>query len=171
MTGGEPSAPEPVRADHHFTTFDSGVPALDDWLKKRALQNEVAGASRTLVSCAGGRVVGFYSLAAASVNHGVATSRARRNTPDPIPAIVLGRLAVDTAFQGRGLGASLLQDAVLRAAGAADAIGVRVLLVHALSDDAKRFYERYGFRASPVEPMTLMVTLEELRRAAAGDGG
>lgn len=84
--------------------------------------------------------------------------------PDPLPAIVLGRLAVDRTFQGKGLGLSLLQDAVLRATGAADAIGVRVLLVHALSEDAKRFYERYGFRTSPVEPMTLMLTLDELRR-------
>jgi len=159
-----PSAPEPIRADHDFAGFDSGVPALDEWLRKRALSNEIGGASRTLVSCVESRVVGFYSLAAASVVHSVATSRARRNMPDPLPAIVLGRLAVDRTFQGKGLGLSLLQDAVLRATGAADAIGVRVLLVHALSEDAKRFYERYGFRTSPVEPMTLMLTLDELRR-------
>jgi GNAT superfamily N-acetyltransferase len=169
VSEGEPSAPEPVRVDHDLAAFESGVPALDVWLKKRGLPNEVGGASRTLVSCVAGRVVGFYSLAAASVVHAVATPRARRNMPDPVPAIVLGRLAVDRDFQGRGLGASLLQDAVLRAAGAADSIGVRVLLVHALSEEAKWFYERYGFRASPVEPMTLMVTLDELRRAAGTD--
>ena len=109
-------------------------------------------------------MVGYYSLAAASFVHSVATPRARRKMPDPVPAIVLGRLAVDRTFQGKGLGASLLRDAALRVAGAADAIGVRVFLVHALSEDAKRFYERYGFRASAVEPMTLMVTLDELRR-------
>jgi GNAT superfamily N-acetyltransferase len=163
VTPGKGSAPEPIGADHDFAAFDSGVPALDDWLRKRALANEARGASRTFVSCAAGRVIGYYSLAAASVVHDLATPRARRNMPDPLPAIVLGRLAVDSAFQGQGLGASLLQDAVLRAAGAADAIGVRVLLVHALSENAKRFYERYGFRASGLEPMTLMVSIEELK--------
>jgi predicted N-acetyltransferase YhbS len=163
-----PAAPEPIRADHDASSFDSGVPPLDDWLKRRALPNEVAGASRTLVSCFDGRVVGYYSLAAGSVAHSVTTSRARRNMPDPIPAVLLGRLAVDRSWQARGLGGDLLQDAVLRTAGAADVIGVRVLIVHALSDDAKAFYERFGFRASPLEPMTLMVTIDELRRMLAG---
>ncbi|HTX49922.1 MAG TPA: GNAT family N-acetyltransferase, partial [Caulobacteraceae bacterium] len=139
-----------------------------NWLRRRALANEAAGASRTFVTCFEGRVVGYYSLAAASVVHDVATSRARRNMPDPVPAVVLGRLAVDRSLQGRGLGAGLLQDAALRVAAAADSIGVRVLLVHALSEDAKRFYLRFGFRESPMEPMTLMVTLDELRRALAG---
>jgi GNAT superfamily N-acetyltransferase len=159
-----PSAPESIRADHDVAAFDSGVPPLDDWLRRRALPNEVAGASRTLVSGFGGRVVGYYSLAAGSVAHGVATSRARRNMPDPVPAVLLGRLAVDRSWQGKGLGGDLLQDAVLRTSGAADAIGVRVLIVHALSDAAKSFYERFGFRASPIEPMTLMITIDELRR-------
>jgi len=128
------------------------------------MQNEVGGGSRTLVSCLGGQVVGYYSLAAGSVFHRVATSKARRNLPDPVPAVLLGRLAVDRNWQGRGLGGDLLRDAALRVAGAADTIGVRVFLVHALSDDARRFYERYGFRASPLEPMTLMITIDELRR-------
>lgn len=88
--------------------------------------------------------------------------------PDPVPAIVLGRLAVDKSAQGGGLGKSLLQDAVLRVIGAAGSIGVRVLLVHALSEDAKRFYLKHGFRESPVEPMTLMITLEELTRTLRG---
>jgi GNAT superfamily N-acetyltransferase len=163
-----PSPPAPLRPDHQFDAFDSDVPALDQWLKRRALGNEAGGASRTFVSCLEDRVVGYYSLAAASVVHDVATPRARRNMPDPVPAVVLGRLAVDKRMQGRRLGASLLQDAILRVAAAADAIGVRVLLVHALSDDAKRFYLKHGFRESPVEPMTLMVTLEELRREIGG---
>lgn len=164
MTSERPSVPEPLRSDHDVALFDSGVQPLDDWLRRRALPNEVAGASRTLVSSFGGRVGGYYSLAAGSVTHGIATSKARRNMPDPVPAVLLGRLAVDRSWQGRGLGGDLLQDAVLRTAAAADAIGVRVLIVHALSEGAKSFYERFGFRASPIEPLTLMITIEELRR-------
>ncbi len=128
----------------------------------------MAGASRTFVACEGDRVVGYYSLAAVSVVHDVATPRARRNMPDPIPAVVLGRLAIDRGMHRRGLGASLVRDAVLRVAGAAESIGIRVLLVHALSDEAKRFCLKLGFRESPVEPMTLMVTLAELRQAIEG---
>ena len=168
MSATEASAPEPLQRDHQLGNFDSGVAALDNWLKRRALANEVAGASRTFVICSNDRVVGYYSLAAASVVHDVATSRAKRNMPDPIPAIVVARLAVDRSLQGVGFGWSLLQDAALRALAAADAIGVRALLVHALSEDAKRFYLRFGFRESPVEPVTLMVTLDELRRNASG---
>jgi predicted N-acetyltransferase YhbS len=164
VSADHPSAPEPIRADHEVSGFDSGVPPLDDWLRRRALPNQVAGAPRTLVSCFGGNVVGYYSLAAGSVTHAVATARARRNMPDPVPAVLLGRLAVDRSWQGKGLGGDLLQDAALRTAVAADAIGVRALIVHALSEAAKVFYERFGFRPSPVEPMTLMVPIEELQR-------
>ncbi len=164
MNTGEPGAPEPLRSDHQIDGFDSGVPALDQWLMRRALANEAAGATRTFVTCREGRVVGFYSLAAASIMHSIAPSRIRRNMPDPVPAIVLARLAVDRSLQGKGVGAGLLQDAALRTLAAADSIGVRALLVHALSEEAKRFYLKFGFRDSPIEPMTLMVTLEELKR-------
>jgi GNAT superfamily N-acetyltransferase len=159
-----PTAPAPLTADHDVATFDSGVTALDDWLKRRALRNEGEGASRTLVICARRRVVGYYSLAAASIMHNVATSKARRNMPDPVPAILIGRLALDKEWQGRGLGIGLLLDAVLRIVGAAATVGVRAILVHAISGEAKAFYERFGFRASSVEPMTLMMTVEEVRR-------
>jgi GNAT superfamily N-acetyltransferase len=161
------SASEPLAVDHDIEAFASQVPALDDWLKRRARPNEAEGASRTFVLCAGRRVIGYYSLAAGSVSHIAATGRARRNMPDPVPAVLLGRLAVDHAWQGKGLGADLLRDAVLRVLAAADTIGVRVLLVHAISEDAKRFYERHGFRASPIEPMTLMITIDEARRTIA----
>ncbi len=164
MSASRPSAPEPLRAAHDVSTFDSGVLVLDEWLRRRALPNEVAGASRTFVSCIAGRVVGYYSLAAASVVHDVATTRARRNMPNPIPAVVLGRLAVDHGLQGQGLGGDLLQDAIMRTVAAAGAIGVRPLLVHALTAEAKGFYARFGFRESPIEPMTLMITLDEIRR-------
>jgi GNAT superfamily N-acetyltransferase len=160
----KPTAPRPISVNNELMPFDSGVPALDEWLKRRALQNEAAGASRTFVLCEGQRVIGYYCLAAASVMHDIATSKVRRNMPDPIPAVVIGRLALDKSCQGKGLGADLLRDAVLRIAGAAGTVGVRAVLVHAISDDAKRFYQRFGFRASPVEAMTLMMTEEEVGR-------
>jgi GNAT superfamily N-acetyltransferase len=167
VSGDRLGAPEPIRGKHDTSSFDSGEPALNDWLRRRALANEVSGASRTLVCAAGPLVAGYYSLAAGSVFHGEATSRARRNMPEPIPAVLLARLAVDRRWQGRGLGGDLLRDASLRVVAAADVIGVRVLLVHALTDAAKVFYERFGFKASPVAPLTLMLTLDEMRRAIA----
>ncbi len=160
----ELTAPAPLAADHDLEPFMSGVGPLDDWLKERARANEAAGASRTYVVCQGRQVVGYYSLAAGSVLHDTATGRVRRNMPNPVPAALLARLAIDRHWQGRGLGPALLRDAVLRVVGAADMIGVRVLLVHAISDEAKAFYEHVGFAASPIEPMTLMITIEEARR-------
>lgn len=163
----EISAPEHLNESHDLATFDSGVPVLDDWLKKRALANEEKGASRTYVITAGGRVVGYYALATGAVSAQQATGRIRRNMPDPIPVMVLGRLAVDKAFQDRGLGAALLRDSLLRTRQAADIVGIRAMLVHAISPEAKRFYERYGFAESPVDPMTLMVSLADVDWIAA----
>jgi GNAT superfamily N-acetyltransferase len=160
-------APRPLAADHELDAFDCGVAALDEWLKRRARRNEAEGASRSFVVCIGRRVVGYYSLAAGSVLHAVATGKVRRNMPDPAPVILLGRLAVDRRWQVRGLATDLLADAVLRTLGAAETIGVRAMLVHAISEDAKRFYEKHGFRASPVDPMTLMITVDEARRMLA----
>jgi len=147
MTGGaeEISAPEHLTPAHDIAAFDSGIPALDDWLKRRALANEESGGSRTYVVCAGGRVVGYYALATGGAVQEVATGRVRRNMPDPVPVMVLARLAVDRAYQDRGLGASLLRDAILRILQAAELGGIRAILVHAISAEAKRFYERHGF--------------------------
>ena len=158
------TAPSPLTAEHELEEFNSGTPPLDEWLKRRARQNEASGASRTYVIAEGRKVVGYYGLAAGSVLHEVATSRVRRNMPDPVPVALLGRLAVDRQWQGRGLGAALLRDAVLRVVGAAGTIGVRALLVHAISDEAKAFYERWGFRPSATDPMTLMITIEEAQK-------
>jgi GNAT superfamily N-acetyltransferase len=108
-------------------------------------------------------VVGYYALAAGAVALAEATGRTRRNMPDPVPVMVLGRLAIDADYQRRGLGRALLRDAVLRTLQAAEIAGIRALLVHAISTDAKQFYERQGFRASPVDPMTLMLTLSDTR--------
>lgn len=165
-----PTGPEPLAADHELEGFDSGTDALDAWLRQRARPNEVAGASRTFVICSGRRVIGYYSLAAASIMHSVATGKTRRNMPDPIPAVLIGRLALDRSWQRQGLGAALLRDAVLRIVGAAETVGVRAILVHALTEQAKSLYQRFGFRASPIEPMTLMMTVDEVRRTIGQPG-
>ena len=167
MTGasrGSPVAPASLAQHHDLDAFDCGVAVLDIWLKRRARRNEAEGASRTFVIADGPRIVGYYSLAASSIVHAQAIGNVRRNMPDPVPALLIGRLAVDREWHGRGLGSDLLSDAVLRAIRAADLIGIRAILVHAISDAAKAFYERHGFRPSPFDSMTLMITLDEARR-------
>ena len=163
MSDGSDSlvAPRNLSADYDVSGFDSGEPALDEWLRRRALQNEASGASRTYVVCAGRRVVGYYTLAVGAVAHAHAPGRVRRNMPDPLPVMLLGRLAVDKAFQGRGIGTGLLRDAVLRTVQAAEIAGIRAILVHVISAAARRFYEERGFVASPVDPMTVMITFRE----------
>ena len=154
------SSPQPLNPAHLLSTFDCGEPALNDWLKRRALANHLAGASRVfVVANPAGNVLGYYALAAGAIAHQIATGAVRRNMPDPIPVLVLGRLAVDRRAQGMKLGASLLQDAVFRAQAISQNAGIRALLVHALHDQAKQFYLRYGFQASPVHPLTLMLRL------------
>jgi GNAT superfamily N-acetyltransferase len=160
--------PEKLRIDHDLSRFECGEPSLDDWLRRRALQNEESGASRTYVVCLGLRVVAYYALAVGAVAHAGAPGRVRRNMPDPVPVMIIGRLAVDREFHGHGLGQALLRDAVLRTLQAADIAGVRAILVHAISSDAERFYERHGFVRSPIDPMTLMITLAELAREFSG---
>jgi len=157
------SAPEPLDEHHDTEAFASGVASLDTWLKRRAMKNQATGASRTFVACEGKRVVAYYSLASSSVTVGEAPGRFRRNMPDPIPVVVLGRLAVDQSLQGKGLGRALVRDAGLRLIQAADTIGIRGMIVHALSAEARAFYERAGFDPSPLDPMTLMMTLTDLK--------
>jgi GNAT superfamily N-acetyltransferase len=169
MTGAEEiSAPEHLTPGHDVAAFDSGVPTLDDWLKRRALDNEKAHASRTYVVTADSRVIGHYALANGAVTLGAAPGRVRRNMPDPIPVMVIGRLAVDRAYQGRGIAQGLLKDATLRTIQASEIAGIRAILVHAISEDAKRFYVRHGFVDSPIAPMTLMITLTDAERAMGG---
>ncbi len=157
--------PEKLSSEHDLSQFCCGEPALDAWLRKRAFQNEENGASRTYVACIEKRVVGYYALAAGAVAHAGAPGRVRRNMPDPIPVIVIGRLAVDQTARGQGLGPALLRDAVLRTVQAGEIAGIRAILVHAISERAKRFYEKWGFIASPVEGMTLMLSVAEARKA------
>ncbi len=153
--------PTPLVTDHLLNDFSCGETALDEWLKRRALINQLSGASRTFVAADNdNRVMGYYALAAGAVTHQQATGNVRRNMPDPVPVMVLGRLAVDQRMQGIKLGAALLQDAVNRSLMVAENVGVRALLVHALHERARRFYEYYGFQPSPLDPMTLMLRLQ-----------
>jgi GNAT superfamily N-acetyltransferase len=155
------SPPEKLSAKHDLSSFDSGEPVLDEWLRRRAIQNEASGASRTYVVCAGKRVVGYYTLAAGAVAVVEATGRVRRNMPDPLPVMVLGRLAVDQKYQRRGVGTGLLREAILRTIQASEIAGIRAILIHAISDAAKEFYMRWGFVASPIDPLTVMITVKE----------
>ena len=161
--------PEKLSSVHDLSIFNCGEPTLNNWLHRRALQNQESGASSTYVITEGRRVVGYYMLAAGSVVREASPGRVRRNVPDSVPVVVLGRLAVDVEFQERGIGRALLRDAVLRSLQAAHIIGVRAFLVHALSDEAKAFYESWGFVSSPVNPMTLMVTVAEAKKALLSD--
>jgi GNAT superfamily N-acetyltransferase len=157
--------PQPINEHGHVGDFDSGVPSLDDWLKRRARANQTSGASRTYVVCEEQRVVGYYALASGAVAIEEASSRLRRNMPDPVPVAVLGRLAVERSFQKHGLGRALMRDAATRVIQAADLIGIRGILVHAISPEARAFYLAVGFEPSPLEPMTLMATLADIQAA------
>lgn len=149
--------------EHHVTDgFSCGIDSLDQWLKRRSLKNQIQGASRTYVVCNETRVVAYYALASGAVTSTGATGRFRRNMPDPIPVVVLGRLTVDQTLHGKGFGRSLVRDAGMRVIQAADAIGIRGMTVHALSDEAKSFYEKIGFEPSPLDPHLLMITLTDL---------
>jgi GNAT superfamily N-acetyltransferase len=151
-----------MTAAHDVADFECGEAVLDHWLKHRALRNERRGASRTYVVCVNQKVVAYYCLATGSIANELAPGRVRRNMPAPIPVMVLGRLAVDVAWQRHGLGKALLRDAILRTVQVAELAGVRALLVHALSDAALRFYEDHGFHASPANPKTLFLQVSEV---------
>ncbi|WP_256800741.1 GNAT family N-acetyltransferase [Klebsiella pneumoniae] len=158
-------APEPLHAGHILTPFCCGIDSMDHWLKQRAMKNQVTGASRTFVCCDDAKVMAYYSLASSAVTTNTAPGCFRRNMPDPIPVVVLGRLAVDKSLHGKGVGRALVRDAGLRVIQVAETIGIRGMLVHALSDEARDFYLRVGFEPSPMDPMMLMVTLRDLVNA------
>lgn len=157
--------PELLGADHDVAGFDSGRPVLDDWLKRRARRAMEGGSARIYVVCEAQRVVAYYCLSTGGIANGDATGRVRRNMPDPIPVMILGRLAVDRAAQGNGIGRALLRDAALRTVGVADVAGVRALLVHALDETAVAFYLAQGFTVSPADSLMVMATLADLRVA------
>lgn len=157
-------APEKLSGKHDLSTLASGEAVIDEWLRKRALDNEAQGASRTYVVCSGRRVAGFYALAVGAIAHAEPPGRVRRSMPNPVPVMLLGKLAVDQQFQGHGIGKALLHDAILRTIQAADIAGIRAILVHAISERAKDFYEGHGFIPSPIDPLVLMITVAEALR-------
>lgn len=157
------TAPLPITANQELANFDCGVFSLNEWLKRRALKNHASGASRCFVLCADLGVVGYYCLSAGAISLNAAPKAMRRNMPEPLPILLLGRLAVDQRYHNQGIGQALLRDAMLRAVNVSRDASVFALLVHALSDQAKQFYLSRGFIESPLQPMTLMMTIETIR--------
>ena len=149
--------------DHDRSSFDCGVPALNDYLQKYALQNQKKNAARTYVATRSNRIVGYYSLAYGSVSLEEAPEKVKSGLPRyPIPVILLARLAVDSTEQRRGLGPALLKDALRRTVQAAEIAGLRAMLVHAKDDSAKRFYEKFGFEPSPIDTYHLFLRLSDI---------
>ena len=168
MSAGDPPARPHIgklTKNHAVETFDCGAEALNAYLKRYALINQGAGAAQTYVAVAGERVVGYYSLTTASVEHADAPERLRKGLArHAIPVILLARLAVDHAWRGKGLGAALLLDALRRILAAADIVGVRAVMVHAKDEAARRFYEHFDFDPSPIEPLHMFILLKEVAR-------
>jgi GNAT superfamily N-acetyltransferase len=166
MAKGEPSLRSPTLLDatHDPSAFDCGVPALNDYLKKFALPNQGSQSARTYVAARGERVVGYYTLAAGSVRREETPTRVAKGlAAHPVPVILLARLAVDDTEKGKGLGAGLLKDALLRAVQAADVVGCRAVMAHAKDDGAKAFYERFGFAPSPGDPFRLFLLMKDVK--------
>lgn len=159
--------PSPITADIGLAGFDSGELSLNEWLRKRALKNHLTGASRCFVLCSENTAIGYYSLSAGAISHAATPKSMRRNMPDPLPVLLLGRLAVDKRYHNKGFGQALLRDAMIRAVNVSGNAGVFAILVHALNDPAKQFYLSRGFVESPLQPMTLMMTIETVRSILA----
>lgn len=154
--------PELLTADHHTAGFDCGDETLNEWLRRRAPRNQREGASRTWVVTDAARLVAFYASSTAVVARTEATGRAARNQPDPLPAMLLGRLAVDRGHQGKGLAAALLKHFLLKALEVAALTGLRLVLVHAKDPQAAGFYRRFGFEPSPIDDLTLMLLIKDI---------
>ncbi len=156
---GKVSAPEPLTVTHQTIGFDCGTASLNEWLSQRALKNEHSGGSRTYVVCDNNRVIGYYAIAAGSVARAEVTNRIKKNMPDPIPALILGRLAVDCKWQGESIGRGLLKDALARSINVSEQVGARVLIVHVMNDKAEAFYRNYGFTKKSFVSNTLILPL------------
>jgi predicted N-acetyltransferase YhbS len=160
------SGPEKLAKQHILAEFSCGVESLDAWLKRFAWQNQQSDLTTTFVAHRRNRVVGYYSLTAGSVNREDAPARIAKGTPNhPIGVVLLARLAVDESEKGRGLGRALLKDALLRAESASEIVAVKAVLVHALNEEARQFYLRFDFEASPVHPLHLMLLMKDIRKS------
>ncbi len=164
----EYAAPTLLTEAHDSSAFDSGEPVLDDWLRQRAWSNLQSAASRTYVVCLDGspRIVGFFSLSMGQILAQEATGAMRRNMPRFIPAVTLGRLAIDLAYQGKGLGVALLANVVERAVRASREVSARLIIVHAISTSAEAFYLHHGFTRLPVETPTFALDLVKIQKLA-----
>lgn len=160
---GEIIRPEIITPGHDLTSFECGNVTLNDWLQKRALKNQSLDASNTYVICDAKKVVGFYALSTGSIERLTVPNSLSRNMPNPIPVMVLGRLAIDQKYQGQKLGAALLKDAMVRTLNVSQIVGVKALLVHAISEEAKKFYLVFGFQVSPINSMTLLLSVKKIR--------
>ncbi|QLS06132.1 GNAT family N-acetyltransferase [Citrobacter freundii] len=151
------TAPALLTEGHELQPFDCGNEVLNDWLRRRAIKNQYLNASRTFVICLESTqcVVGYYSIATGSVSHADLGRSLRQNMPDPVPVVLLGRLAVDASTQGHSYGKWLLNDAVLRISNLADQVGIKAIMVHAIDGKARAFYEYFGFVQSPIAANTL----------------
>jgi GNAT superfamily N-acetyltransferase len=158
---------EPISESHDVSQFDCGAhESLNDWLKRFALTNQNNESARTYVVHRSGSVVGYYSISAGSVSVEEAPSRVAKGLArHPIPIILLARLAVDRDEKGTGLGKALLKDALLRIAHAADIVGARAVLVHAIDEQARKFYQHFGFEPSPLHELQLMLLMKDLRKS------
>lgn len=161
----KPSHPLPISNTHDVEKFDCGETSLNEWLKKRALKNQLTGASRCFVICEKNKVIGYYSLSAGAIAHNSAPKKFTRNMPNPLPVLLLGRLAIDKDYHNKGLGSALVKDALLRSVTVSTETGIFAVLVHALTSPAKQFYLSRGFVESPIQSMTLMITMETVRKA------
>jgi predicted N-acetyltransferase YhbS len=158
------TGPEKLARHHELEAFSCGVESLDHWLKRFARTNQQSDLTTTYVVHRNNRVVGYYSLTAGSVNRQDAALRVAKGAPNhPIGVVLLARLAVNEPEKGTGLGRALLKDALVRSASAADIIAVRAVLVHALNEEARRFYMRFDFEPSPVDPLHLMLLMKDIR--------
>ena len=157
------SAPQRITSERSLEEFDCGETSLNEWLKKRALKNDVGDASRTYVVCCNNIVVAYYSLHLGCIQHSDAVRKIKRNMPEPIPAIVLGRLAVDLDRQGKGLAKGLMKDMFLRAIQVSDLAGTKAVLVKALNDRVTTFYQTFGFVQSKTDSLLLMKAISEVR--------
>lgn len=165
-----PQQPRPIEATDNTTDFDSGEESLDRFLADRALTNHLADLGRcyVCVDADTDKIIGYYTLSAVAVEHADLPGKVRRNAPNPVPAVLMGRLAIDTKAQGSGLGRFLVRDAILSTLAAADRIGVRILLVHALHEQAATFYEKLGFKPSPTDQLHLYLLLADARKSLGG---
>lgn len=164
VAAGRITAPAPISQDQHLADFSCGKPELDDWLKNRAIRAEGRSA-RTYTICLEERVIGYYCLVAGTVLREALPRRLRRNTPELTPVILIGRLGVDHGCKSMGIGGALLRDALIRAMGAADIIGARAVMVHAIDEEAGAFYQHFGFERFLDYANTYFLPIETIRSA------